>query len=241
MRQAVAGGGRATCARRSTSSSTTPAARSSSTRGRALLQVPGERNELRYVPRGVAAVISPWNFPLAIPCGMTAAALATGNAVVLKPAEQSPGCALRLVRGAARGRRPAGGDLAAPRRGRRSARRSSATATCTRSRSRARCRSGSRSSAPPPRSAPGQHHIKRVDRRARRQELRDRRRRRRPRRGRPGDRLLGVRVRRPEVLGGVAGAGPRGDRRPADRAGRRRGPRARRRPGGRSSAPTCRR
>jgi RHH-type proline utilization regulon transcriptional repressor/proline dehydrogenase/delta 1-pyrroline-5-carboxylate dehydrogenase len=65
--------------------------------GRSLLQVPGERNELRYVPRGVVAVISPWNFPLAIPCGMTAAALATGNAVVLKPAEQSPGCALRLV------------------------------------------------------------------------------------------------------------------------------------------------
>jgi RHH-type proline utilization regulon transcriptional repressor/proline dehydrogenase/delta 1-pyrroline-5-carboxylate dehydrogenase len=65
--------------------------------GRPLIQVPGERNELRYVPRGVAAVISPWNFPLAIPCGMTAAALATGNAVVLKPAEQSPGCGLRLV------------------------------------------------------------------------------------------------------------------------------------------------
>jgi len=65
--------------------------------GRALLQLPGEHNELRYVPRGVVAVISPWNFPIAIPCGMTAAALVTGNAVVLKPAEQSPGCALRLV------------------------------------------------------------------------------------------------------------------------------------------------
>jgi RHH-type transcriptional regulator, proline utilization regulon repressor / proline dehydrogenase / delta 1-pyrroline-5-carboxylate dehydrogenase len=65
--------------------------------GAALLQVPGERNEMRYAPRGVAAVISPWNFPLAIPCGMTAGALATGNAVVLKPAEQSPGCALMLV------------------------------------------------------------------------------------------------------------------------------------------------
>jgi RHH-type proline utilization regulon transcriptional repressor/proline dehydrogenase/delta 1-pyrroline-5-carboxylate dehydrogenase len=65
--------------------------------GPALLQVPGERNEMRYAPRGPTAVISPWNFPLAIPCGMTSAALATGNAVVLKPAEQSPGCALRLV------------------------------------------------------------------------------------------------------------------------------------------------
>jgi RHH-type proline utilization regulon transcriptional repressor/proline dehydrogenase/delta 1-pyrroline-5-carboxylate dehydrogenase len=65
--------------------------------GRQLIQVPGERNELWYVPRGVTAVIAPWNFPLAIPCGMTAAALAAGNSVVLKPAEQSPGCALRLV------------------------------------------------------------------------------------------------------------------------------------------------
>ncbi len=65
--------------------------------GRPLLQVPGERNDLRYVPRGIVGVIAPWNFPLAIPCGMTAAALATGNAVILKPAEQSPGCALRLI------------------------------------------------------------------------------------------------------------------------------------------------
>src|SRR5436190_9340350 len=60
--------------------------------GRPLIQVPGEHNELQYAPRGVTAVISPWNFPLAIPCGMTAAALAAGNSVVLKPAEQSPGC-----------------------------------------------------------------------------------------------------------------------------------------------------
>jgi RHH-type proline utilization regulon transcriptional repressor/proline dehydrogenase/delta 1-pyrroline-5-carboxylate dehydrogenase len=66
-------------------------------RGAPLLQVPGEHNELRYAPRGVVAVIAPWNFPLAIPCGMTAAALATGNAAVLKPAEQSPGCSLALL------------------------------------------------------------------------------------------------------------------------------------------------
>jgi RHH-type transcriptional regulator, proline utilization regulon repressor / proline dehydrogenase / delta 1-pyrroline-5-carboxylate dehydrogenase len=66
-------------------------------RGRDLLQVPGERNTLRYVPRGVVAVISPWNFPLAIPAGMTAAALAAGNAAVLKPAEQAPASALPLV------------------------------------------------------------------------------------------------------------------------------------------------
>ena len=67
-------------------------------RGPELLQVPGERNAMRHVARGVAAVISPWNFPLAIPCGMAAAGLATGNAVVLKPAEQSPGSAGELVR-----------------------------------------------------------------------------------------------------------------------------------------------
>ena len=52
-------------------------------RGPELIQVPGERNSMRYAPRGVAAVIAPWNFPLAIPCGMTAAALAAGNAAVL--------------------------------------------------------------------------------------------------------------------------------------------------------------
>jgi len=75
--------------------------------GPALLQVPGERNEMRYAPRGVTAVISPWNFPLAIPCGMSAGALATGNAVVLKPAEQSPGCAWMLVQALRAGGVPA--------------------------------------------------------------------------------------------------------------------------------------
>lgn len=47
---------------------------------------PGEHNHYRYQPRGVAAVISPWNFPLAILTGMTAAALVTGNAALMKPA-----------------------------------------------------------------------------------------------------------------------------------------------------------
>jgi RHH-type proline utilization regulon transcriptional repressor/proline dehydrogenase/delta 1-pyrroline-5-carboxylate dehydrogenase len=65
--------------------------------GPELLQAPGERNEMRYEPRGLVAVVSPWNFPLAIPAGMVAAGLATGNAVVLKPAEQSPASALMLV------------------------------------------------------------------------------------------------------------------------------------------------
>jgi RHH-type proline utilization regulon transcriptional repressor/proline dehydrogenase/delta 1-pyrroline-5-carboxylate dehydrogenase len=61
-----------------------------------LLQMPGERNSMRYAPRGVCAVIAPWNFPLAIACGMVSAALAAGNAVVLKPAEQSPTCAFAV-------------------------------------------------------------------------------------------------------------------------------------------------
>ena len=53
----------------------------------------GELDEVFYQPRGVAVVISPWNFPLAICCGMTVAALATGNTVICKPAEQTPGIA----------------------------------------------------------------------------------------------------------------------------------------------------
>jgi predicted delta-1-pyrroline-5-carboxylate dehydrogenase group 2 len=76
--------------------------------GRPLLQVPGERNRMRYSPRGVCAVISPWNFPLAIPCGMTAGALAAGNPVVLKPAEQAPASGLALVEALREGGVPAG-------------------------------------------------------------------------------------------------------------------------------------
>ena len=66
--------------------------------GRPLLQRPGERNEYRYVPRGVAAVIAPWNFPVAILTGMASAALAAGNAVLLKPARQSPVTAAHVAR-----------------------------------------------------------------------------------------------------------------------------------------------
>jgi RHH-type proline utilization regulon transcriptional repressor/proline dehydrogenase/delta 1-pyrroline-5-carboxylate dehydrogenase len=65
--------------------------------GGAIQSPPGEANALRYEGKGVTAVIAPWNFPLAIPCGMTAAALAVGNPVILKPAEQSPGVAWSLV------------------------------------------------------------------------------------------------------------------------------------------------
>ncbi|HHK41207.1 MAG TPA: L-glutamate gamma-semialdehyde dehydrogenase [Planctomycetaceae bacterium] len=60
--------------------------------------VPGEENRFVYLPRGIAAVIAPWNFPLAILTGMTAAALATGNAAIMKPAEQSSIIASHLMR-----------------------------------------------------------------------------------------------------------------------------------------------
>src|SRR5262249_20619369 len=61
------------------------------------VDLPGEENETLYEPRGVAVVIAPWNFPLAILCGMTTAALVTGNTVVMKPAEQSSLVAARLM------------------------------------------------------------------------------------------------------------------------------------------------
>ena len=58
----------------------------------------GETNELRLTARGVWVCISPWNFPLAIFMGQVAAALATGNTVLAKPAEQTPAVALEAVR-----------------------------------------------------------------------------------------------------------------------------------------------
>ncbi|MEO0118456.1 MAG: aldehyde dehydrogenase family protein, partial [candidate division WOR-3 bacterium] len=55
-----------------------------------LIPLPGEMNEIRYIPLGVGAVIPPWNFPLAILTGMTSAAIVCGNPVILKPASDSP-------------------------------------------------------------------------------------------------------------------------------------------------------
>jgi len=57
--------------------------------GRLTQETAGEVSIESYLPRGVGAIIAPWNFPLAILCGMTVAALVTGNTVVIKPAEQS--------------------------------------------------------------------------------------------------------------------------------------------------------
>ena len=69
---------------------------------------PGEHNGLRYQPRGIGVVISPWNFPLAIPTGMVTAALVTGNAVLFKPAEQTPAVGSKLVEALEAGGLPAG-------------------------------------------------------------------------------------------------------------------------------------
>ena len=55
-----------------------------------IVPVAGEDNETFYIPLGVAAIIPPWNFPLAILVGMSSAAIATGNTVVLKPASDTP-------------------------------------------------------------------------------------------------------------------------------------------------------
>jgi 1-pyrroline-5-carboxylate dehydrogenase len=61
------------------------------------IQYPGERNELHYIPLGVGAVISPWNFPFAIMAGMTAASIVAGNTVILKPSSDAPTVAAKFV------------------------------------------------------------------------------------------------------------------------------------------------
>src|ERR1700732_3253284 len=61
------------------------------------IQFPGERNQLRYIPLGVGAVIPPWNFPFAIMAGMTAASIVTGNTVILKPSVDAPTIAAKFM------------------------------------------------------------------------------------------------------------------------------------------------
>jgi RHH-type proline utilization regulon transcriptional repressor/proline dehydrogenase/delta 1-pyrroline-5-carboxylate dehydrogenase len=66
--------------------------------GHTVLGLTGESNVLRLTGRGPWVCISPWNFPLAIFMGQVAAALVTGNTVLAKPAEQTPGVALEAVK-----------------------------------------------------------------------------------------------------------------------------------------------
>jgi 1-pyrroline-5-carboxylate dehydrogenase len=61
------------------------------------VQLPGEQNELRYIPLGVGAVIPPWNFPCAIMAGMTLASIVSGNTVILKPSSDSPTIAAKFL------------------------------------------------------------------------------------------------------------------------------------------------
>jgi 1-pyrroline-5-carboxylate dehydrogenase len=62
-----------------------------------LTPLPGEQNEMYYIPLGVGVVIPPWNFPLAIMAGMTLASVVAGNTVVLKPSSDSPIIAAKFV------------------------------------------------------------------------------------------------------------------------------------------------
>ncbi len=63
----------------------------------ALLQLPGEKDEMVYLALGVGVIIPPWNFPLAIMVGMTVAALVAGNTVVIKPSSETPVIAAKFV------------------------------------------------------------------------------------------------------------------------------------------------
>jgi 1-pyrroline-5-carboxylate dehydrogenase len=61
-----------------------------------VVQLPGEHDEMVYIPLGVGIIIPPWNFPLAILTGMTVAALVTGNTVVIKPSSETPTIAVKF-------------------------------------------------------------------------------------------------------------------------------------------------
>ena len=102
-------------------------------------------------PIGVAGIITPWNFPMAIPCWKTMPALVAGNTVVFKPSSEAPHCATLLVELHGRGGLPGGHREPRHRaRARRWGTRSSTAATCRSSRSRAPSRPGAAS-----RSGPG--------------------------------------------------------------------------------------
>jgi 1-pyrroline-5-carboxylate dehydrogenase len=62
-----------------------------------VVQLPGERDEMIYVPLGVGVVIPPWNFPLAIMVGMTVATLVTGNTAIVKPSSETPTIAAKFA------------------------------------------------------------------------------------------------------------------------------------------------
>lgn len=65
--------------------------------GMNLCEYEGEQNECKYIPLGVGLVVAPWNFPLAILVGMTAAAVVAGNTVIMKPASTTPIIAAKFM------------------------------------------------------------------------------------------------------------------------------------------------
>jgi len=62
-----------------------------------VVQLPGEHDEMIYIPLGVGVVIPPWNFPLAIMVGMTVASLVTGNIAIVKPSSETPTIAVKFA------------------------------------------------------------------------------------------------------------------------------------------------
>jgi 1-pyrroline-5-carboxylate dehydrogenase len=62
-----------------------------------VVQMPGERDEMMYIPLGVGVVIPPWNFPLAILVGMAVATLVTGNTAIVKPSSETPTIAAKFA------------------------------------------------------------------------------------------------------------------------------------------------
>ncbi len=170
----------------------------------------GRPTRWRCGARGPFAAISPWNFPLAIFTGQVAAALAAGNPVLAKPAEQTPIVAWLAVQAAARGGRAAGraASPARRRRGRRRARQG-------RARGRRRLHRLQRDGLgdqPGAGGAAGRHRA--LHRGDRRHERHDRRLERAARAGDPRRGALGLRLGGPALLGGapVLRAGGRGAR-----------------------------
>ncbi len=199
---------------------------------RQLSDVPGESDLYFYEPRGVAAVIAPWNFPLAIPTGMVAAALVAGNSVVFKPATPTPGARLRDGAHPARGGRARRGPQLPARLGRRDRRLPGGRPARGPHRLHREPRGGPLDHGQSKRRRSGATQHQAGHHRDGRQERHHRRHRRRPGRGRRGSAGLGLRLCRAEVLGLQPRGGPRhhlrpvpppshaGDRRASSRATR---------------------
>ena len=183
----------------------------------------GERNTLTLHGRGVFACISPWNFPLAIFTGQIAAALAAGNAVVAKPAEQTPITAFLATKLLHEAGVPPNVLHLLPGSGRLG----EALIKDTRISGVSFTGSNETGMGDPEgaRRAPQRHRP--VHRRDRRHQRHDRRLDRAPRAGGARRRALGVQQRRAALLGGARAVRAGGSRRPHDRHAGRRHPGAR--------------